>query len=274
LRRRRGLGAGGRRRAGLSSSLPPASPSRATRPTPSPPPHPRSKYFWSCSKAFNGSLTGYLVPTGWDPVGGTPAAGDSTPINPGIYNWVQEGVSYPIMAVLSKPADRHLVFAIRGSNTGYDWRQSERAPAGRRLGCGAAVLLVACRRRALRAPLPRAGTRRAARRAQAAHLHKHLRPSPACHPPPSPGLYYSLTPEFKFPGEPFEGNQFDGATHEGYTKMFAQLWPDVQAVLKAQVVQADKKTAVKHVTFGGHSMGGVMVTMLSFAVSARRALWQ
>jgi hypothetical protein len=87
-------------------------------------PRPRSKYYWSCSKAFNGSLTGYLIPDGWQAVGGTPAAGSSAPLNPGLYNWVQDGTSYPVMAILKKPADRHLVIAVRGSNTVQDWKSS------------------------------------------------------------------------------------------------------------------------------------------------------
>jgi hypothetical protein len=73
--------------------------------------------------------------------------------------------------------------------------------------------------------------------------------------------------KFAFPGEPFKGNAFDGSTHQGYTNAFAQLWPDVQAALKAEVIEAQRKAAPRHVTFGGHSMGGSLVTMLSFAVS-------
>lgn len=81
------------------------------------------KYYWSCSKAFGGNLDGYLIPAGWQPVGGTPAAPGGAPINPGLYNVIEEdGKSYPIMAVLKQPATKQLVVLIRGTNTQFEWK--------------------------------------------------------------------------------------------------------------------------------------------------------
>jgi acetyl esterase/lipase len=55
--------------------------------------------------------------------------------------------------------------------------------------------------------------------------------------------------------------------HQGYANAFGKLWPDVQALLKAQVVDAtDKKTAPASITFSGHSLGGNLAQLLGFAV--------
>jgi acetyl esterase/lipase len=53
------------------------------------------------------------------------------------------------------------------------------------------------------------------------------------------------------------------------TESFAQLWPDVQAVLKSEVLGAAKGASPKHLTFAGHSIGGAMATLLSYAVRRR-----
>jgi hypothetical protein len=118
-----------------------------------------------------------------------------------------------------------------------------------------------------------AGGARAPRASGAHATGRAPQPTPplraVCPPHPPTDLYYKRVGDFKFTGEAFPDNAFTGATiHEGYAGAFAKLWPDVQAVLKEQVVSADKKAAPKSITFSGHSLGGNMAQLLGFAVRA------
>jgi hypothetical protein len=64
--------------------------------------------------------------------------GAAAPRTPGIYNWQQGNVSYPFLAVMKKPAARHMVFAMRACNTPIDWRQGAARGGRPLLGGGGA----------------------------------------------------------------------------------------------------------------------------------------
>ncbi|KAI8469616.1 MAG: hypothetical protein J3K34DRAFT_521983 [Monoraphidium minutum] len=82
------------------------------------------KSYWSCSKPFGGQVESFLIPDGWDPVGGGAA--------PGIYSMPQGNMSYPMMAILKrktapppgakKALPGHIAVLVRGTNTNYEWR--------------------------------------------------------------------------------------------------------------------------------------------------------
>lgn len=179
------------------------------------------KHWWSCSKQMGGSLDGYLIPKGWEGVGGTKAPGSGAVLQPGVYNMVQQdNVSYPMMAVLRQKADaapkgvKQMAVLIRGSNTAPEWKMDVMYDRVSWKGAD--------------------GTPRA------------------------------------FTGVPFAGNSFSGKTwtgetHKGFTIVFDALWPQLQAALKAAVVDANKATAPTAITFGGHSLGGAITQMLALA---------
>jgi hypothetical protein len=55
-------------------------------------------------------------------VGSDPAAPGAPA---GVYTLPQNGRRYPIMVILKHASTRHLVVAIRGSNTKLEWARSE-----------------------------------------------------------------------------------------------------------------------------------------------------
>lgn len=75
--------------------------------------------WWPCSKEFGGSLTGYLIPTGWDAV----QVAGMMPGNPGVYTLAEaDGKSYPIMVMLKQKSSNQLVVIVRGTGTAEEWR--------------------------------------------------------------------------------------------------------------------------------------------------------
>jgi hypothetical protein len=77
--------------------------------------------WWPCSKLQGGNLD-YLIPKGWQAVGGVPSA-------PGIYTLPQGGgKALPFMSILRKyeGADAgHLLVVLRGTNSEYEWEKGE-----------------------------------------------------------------------------------------------------------------------------------------------------
>ncbi|GBF90439.1 hypothetical protein Rsub_03435 [Raphidocelis subcapitata] len=69
--------------------------------------------WWTCSSDEGGSLDGYLLPTGFEGVGG-----DTT--SPGAYKIDKK----PYMVILKRPSTSQLVFLFRGTGTKEDWLQN------------------------------------------------------------------------------------------------------------------------------------------------------
>jgi len=236
----------------------------------SPPTHNRnSKYFWPCSANFGGSVP-YLIPMGWIPVGGSPGL-------PGVYTRPEtmatgEAKRVPTMVIL-KDADAsasHLVVAIRGSNTKYEWAKSESRLGwcvGRRRAkaVGAEVSDLMRKNHKLIRLQPKA--------ARGGALTNHISSSTRTHtqpqtlnptllrftPHPTPDFEYDFGPDIIIKSATGKTIKFPGRIHRGFQDGFHALWPSVAAALNS--------TDVKHVTVAGHSQGSGIGVFLSYAVS-------